>query len=60
MIAVNPSRMSSPSRLSSFSFNVPLARAYLLVTLVSAFLKPSSCIPPSIVEMPLAKEWMLS
>ena len=37
-----------------------MARAYLLTTLVRAFLKPSSCMPPSMVEMPLAKEWMLS
>ena len=60
MMAVRPSRMSSPRRFSSFSFNVPLARAYLLATLVRDFLNPSSCIPPSMVEMPLAKEWMLS
>ena len=60
MMAVMPSRMSSPRRLSSFSFSVPLARAYLLATLVRDFLNPSSCMPPSMVEMPLAKEWMLS
>ena len=35
-------------------------RAYLLTTLVRAFLKPSSCMPPSMVAMPLAKEWMPS
>ena len=56
MMAVRPSRMSSPRRLSSFSFSRPLARAYLLTTLVRPFLKPSSCIPPSMVLMPLAKE----
>ena len=60
MMAVRPSRMSSPRRFSSFSFSVPLARAYLLATLVRDFLNPSSCIPPSMVEMPLANEWMLS
>ena len=60
MMAVRPSRMSSPRRLSSFSFRVPLARAYLLATLVRDFLNPSSCMPPSMVEMPLANEWMLS
>ena len=27
---------------------------YLLTTLVSAVLKPSTCMPPSMVEMPLA------
>ena len=46
--------MSSPRRLSSFSFSRFFARAYLLMTDVSAVLKPSTCIPPSIVEMPLA------
>ena len=52
--AVTPSRMSSPSRFSSFSFNPPEARAYLFTTEVSAVLKPSTCMPPSTVEMPLA------
>ena len=54
MIAVIPSRMSSPRRLSSFSLSSVLALAYLLSTDVSAVLKPSTCIPPSVVEMPLA------
>ena len=54
MIAVMPSRMSSPRRFSSFSLSIPLARAYLLTTVVSAVRKPSTCIPPSVVEMPLA------
>ncbi len=49
--------MSSPWRFSSFSLSRVLARAYLLTTLVRAFLKPSSCMPPSMVLMPLAKEW---
>ena len=47
--------MSSPWRFSSFSLRRPLARAYLLTALVRAFLKPSSCMPPSMVLMPLAK-----
>ena len=49
--------MSSPRRLSSFSLRRALPRAYLFTTLVRAFLKPSSCMPPSLVVMPLAKEW---
>ncbi len=49
-----PSRMSSPSRFSSFSLSSPLARAYRLRTAVNALRKPSMCIPPSVVEMPLA------
>ena len=60
MMAVRPSRMSSPWRFSSFSLRMPLALAYLLTALVRAFLKPSSCMPPSMVLMPLAKEWMPS
>ena len=57
MMAVRPSRMSSPARFSSFSLSRFLARAYLLTTLVMALRKPSSCMPPSMVAMPLAKEW---
>ena len=58
MMPVRPSRMSSPSRFSSLpSFKSPFALAYLLTALVSAFLKPSSCMPPSLVAMPFAKEW---
>ena len=53
-MAVMPSRMSSPSRFSSFSLSRFLARAYLFTTVVSAVLKPSTCMPPSMVEMPLA------
>ena len=60
MMAVIPSRMSSPRRLSSFSFSKPLSRAYLLMTDVRAVLKPSTCIPPSVVEIPLAYPWMPS
>ena len=58
MMAVRPSRMSSPLRFSSFSFRRLRARAYRLTTLVRALEKPSTCIPPSMVEMPLAKEWI--
>ena len=36
MMAVRPSRMSSPWRFSSFSLSRPLARAYWLTTLVRA------------------------
>ncbi len=54
MIAVIPSRMSSPVRLSSFSLSRFFARAYLFSTVVSAVRKPSTCIPPSMVEMLLA------
>jgi len=60
MMAVMPSRMSSPARLGSFSLSCCLARAYLLTAVVSAALKPSSCVPPSTVLMPLAKLWMPS
>ena len=56
MIAIRPSRTSSPIRLSSFSLSRPLARAYRLSTFVRAFLKPSSCMPPSWVLIVLAKE----
>ena len=50
-----PSRTSSPSRLSSFSFRRPLSRAYLLSVPVSAALKPERCEPPSVVLMLFAK-----
>ena len=60
MIAVMPSRMSSPGRFGSFSLSRFLARAYLFTTVVSAALKPSSWVPPSVVVMPLAKLWMPS
>ena len=57
-IAISPSRTSSPRRLSSLSFRSPLVRAYRLITLVSAFLRPSSCMPPSWVLIVFAKEWI--
>ena len=53
-MAVMPSRMSSPVRFGSFSLSRFLALAYLLTTVVRAVLKPSTCMPPSMVEMPLA------
>ncbi|MNW54845.1 hypothetical protein D3C74_324680 [compost metagenome] len=52
--AVRPSRMSSPVRLSSFSLMMALARAYSLTSEVMAARKPSSCVPPSVVEIVLA------
>ena len=60
MMEVMPSRMSSPWRFGSFSLSRFLARACLLTTVVSAALKPSSWVPPSVVLMPLANEWMPS
>ena len=56
MTAASPSRTSSPSRLSSFSFSRPLSRAYLFSVRVRAERKPCMCVPPSIVLMLLAKE----
>ena len=56
MTAARPSRTSSPSRLSSFSFSRPLSRAYLLIVDVSAERKPDRCEPPSCVLMLLANE----
>ena len=55
-MAMRPSRTSSPVSASSFSFRRPLLRAYLLTTLVSAFFRPSSCMPPSCVLMVFANE----
>lgn len=56
MIAVRPSRTSSPVRLSSFSRSSFLSRAYRLTSEVSAARKPSSCVPPSCVWIAFAKE----
>ena len=56
MTAASPSRTSSPSRLSSFSFSSALSRAYLFSVRVSAALKPERCEPPSCVLMLLANE----
>ena len=52
--AASPSRTSSPSRLSSFSFSRPLSRAYLFSVDVSAERKPERWEPPSWVLMLLA------
>ena len=54
MTAVRPSRMSSPVRFSSFSLRMPFSRAYRLTSEVIAARKPSSCVPPSVVEIVLA------
>ena len=56
MTAASPSRTSSPSRLSSFSFSRPLSRATLLIVAVSAERKPERCEPPSCVLMLFANE----
>ena len=56
MIAVRPSRMSSPVRLSSFSRSSFFSRAYRLTRPVSAARKPSSWVPPSCVWIVFAKE----
>jgi hypothetical protein len=46
MMAVNPSRISSPERLASLSFNDPFLAGIIVDTRVRAFLKPSSWVPP--------------
>ena len=51
MTAASPSRTSSPSRLSSFSFSSPMSRANLFSVRVSAALKPERWEPPSLVLM---------
>ena len=56
MMAIRPSRTSSPIRLSSFSLSRPLARAWRFSTFVSAFFRPSSCMPPSCVLIVFANE----
>ena len=55
MMAAQPSRVSSPERLESFSLRMPFARAYSLMVRVTACLKPSRCVPPSCVLMLFAK-----
>ncbi len=54
-MAVSPSRMSSPERLGSFSLRMFQVRANLLTSVVSAARNPSSCAPPSVVLIVLAK-----
>ena len=56
MIAVSPSRTSSPWRFASFSLSSPFCRAYALIVRVSAERKPDRCVPPSCVLMLLANE----
>ncbi len=56
MIAVRPSRTSSPESSLSFSFSSPLALAQRLICTVSAERKPDMCEPPSCVLMLFAKE----
>ncbi len=53
-IAVRPSRTSSPWKRRPSPSRRLRAFAYRLIACVSARLKPSACIPPSVVEMPLA------
>ena len=55
--ATSPSRTSSPERFSSLSLRMPFSRAYRLTRPVSAERKPSSWVPPSVVEIVLAKVW---
>ena len=55
MIAVRPSRMSSPETRSSGFFIRPQSSPHLLTREVSAARKPSSWVPPSWVLMVLAK-----
>ncbi len=56
MIAVSPSRTSSPERFSSFSLMKPFCRAYAFRVRVSADRNPERCAPPSCVLMLLANE----
>ena len=55
MIAVRPSRMSSPDTRSSCFFIRPQSKPALLISEVSAARKPSSWVPPSWVLIVLAK-----
>jgi len=55
MIAVKPSRTSSPEKFASFSPSRPIFRPYLLIVLVSAERNPVRWVPPSAVLMLLAK-----
>ena len=57
MTAARPSRTSSPSRFSSFSFRRPLLARVLVQRAASArALKPERCVPPSCVLMLFANE----
>ena len=55
MMAVRPSRMSSPETRSSFFFTRPQVSPQRLTVLVRAARNPSSWVPPSWVLMVLAK-----
>ena len=55
MIAVRPSRMSSPVSLSSFFLIIPWSSPNELTSEVSAARKPSSWVPPSWVLIAFAK-----
>ena len=57
MIAVRPSRMSSPDSRSSRFLIRPQVSPHLLAVLVSAVRKPSSWVPPSWVLIVFAKVW---
>ena len=57
MIAVRPSRMSSPDSRSSRFLIRPQVSPHLLAVLVSAARKPSSWVPPSWVLIVFAKVW---
>ena len=48
MTAVRPSRMSSPSSESLSFSSTPVSTTYLLTVRVSAPLKPTRCVPPSV------------
>ncbi len=58
--AVNPSRISLPSKLDSLALIRFCWRAYSLITLVQATLKPCSCVPPPVVLMLLTNETIVS
>ncbi len=60
MIAVRPSRMSSPETRSSRFLMRPQVSPQRLTVFVSAARKPSSWVPPSWVLMVLANVWTLS
>ena len=57
MIAVRPSRMSSPETRSSRFLIRPHSSPQLLTSDVSAERNPSSWVPPSWVLIVLAKVW---
>mmetsp|Transcript_28847 Transcript_28847/g.73582 ORF Transcript_28847/g.73582 Transcript_28847/m.73582 type:complete len:479 (+) Transcript_28847:819-2255(+) len=59
-MAPRPSRMCSPDSATSPSFTSLSFLARLLMVRVSAALKPSRCVPPSMVRMELAKPTRVS